>query len=129
MEITAKTQMVGVIGWPVSHSVSPAMHNAAFAALDLDWCYLPLPVPVEPHTRIGEAVQRTRARGGTARAAVSFGCHSDVHIVRLAYISCGWNHPLAPLSTSHGGWWVAKGVPTGTKTRPGLLKPGASGVT
>lgn len=57
MEITAKTQIVGVIGWPVSHSVSPAMHNAAFAALELDWCYLPLPVPVEPHPRIGEAVR------------------------------------------------------------------------
>lgn len=63
MEITAKTQMVGVIGWPVSHSVSPAMHNAAFAALGLDWCYLPLPVPVEPHTRIGEAVRGLLALG------------------------------------------------------------------
>jgi Shikimate 5-dehydrogenase len=33
---------VGIIGWPVSHSVSPAIHNAAFAALDLDWTYVPL---------------------------------------------------------------------------------------
>lgn len=63
MEITAKTQIVGVIGWPVSHSVSPAMHNAAFAALELDWCYLPLPVPVEPHPRIGEAVRGLLALG------------------------------------------------------------------
>ena len=45
MEPTGKTQIVGVIGWPVGHSVSPAMHNAAFAALGLDWCYLPLPWP------------------------------------------------------------------------------------
>lgn len=36
--------MVGLIGWPVEHSVSPAMHNAAFEALGLDWCYVPLPV-------------------------------------------------------------------------------------
>jgi shikimate dehydrogenase len=35
---------VGIIGWPVSHSLSPAIHNAAFAALDLDWTYVPLPV-------------------------------------------------------------------------------------
>ena len=63
MEPTGKTQIVGVIGWPVGHSVSPAMHNAAFAALGLDWCYLPLPVPVEPHARIGEAVRGLLALG------------------------------------------------------------------
>jgi shikimate dehydrogenase len=33
------TQKVGVIGWPVNHSISPAMHNAAFRALGLDWSY------------------------------------------------------------------------------------------
>jgi shikimate dehydrogenase len=35
---------VGLIGWPVEHSLSPAMHNAAFEALGLNWRYLPLPV-------------------------------------------------------------------------------------
>lgn len=38
------TERVGLIGWPVEHSVSPAMHNAAFAALGLDWRYDRLPV-------------------------------------------------------------------------------------
>src|SRR5688572_4454881 len=38
------TRKVGLIGWPVEHSVSPAMHNAAFRALGLDWRYDPLPV-------------------------------------------------------------------------------------
>ncbi len=37
--------MVGLIGWPVEHSLSPVIHNAAFAALGLDWVYVPLPVP------------------------------------------------------------------------------------
>ncbi len=32
------------MGWPVEHSLSPAMHNAAFARLGLDWAYVPLPV-------------------------------------------------------------------------------------
>jgi shikimate dehydrogenase len=37
---------VGVIGWPVSHSISPAMHNAAFAAQGMaDWSYERLPIP------------------------------------------------------------------------------------
>ncbi len=39
-----KTQLVGLIGWPVEHSVSPPMHNAAFETLGLNWHYVPLPV-------------------------------------------------------------------------------------
>ena len=49
--ITGKTSLVGVMGWPVGHSLSPVMHNAAFAELGIDWVYLPLPVQagdVEP---------------------------------------------------------------------------------
>lgn len=39
---------LGVLGWPVLHSRSPAMHRAAFAALGLDgWSYQLLPVPPE----------------------------------------------------------------------------------
>ncbi len=44
MVIDGHTQLVGLIGWPVEHSLSPAMHNAAFDALGLNWRYLPLPV-------------------------------------------------------------------------------------
>jgi shikimate dehydrogenase len=36
-------QRVGLLGWPVEHSVSPAMHNAAFDALGLAWHYELLP--------------------------------------------------------------------------------------
>ena len=61
--ISGKTNIVGLIGWPTGHSVSPRMHNAAFAALGLDWCYVPLPVAIEPPTRIGEAVLGLRALG------------------------------------------------------------------
>jgi shikimate dehydrogenase len=35
---------VGLLGWPVEHSASPAMQNAAFAELGMDWAYVPLPV-------------------------------------------------------------------------------------
>jgi 3-dehydroquinate dehydratase / shikimate dehydrogenase len=40
--IGARTAVYGVIGKPVAHSVSPAMHNAAFRAAHLDAVYLPL---------------------------------------------------------------------------------------
>ena len=45
--IDGRTRLVGLIGWPVAHSGSPAMHNAAFAALKLNWSYVPLPVRPE----------------------------------------------------------------------------------
>jgi shikimate dehydrogenase len=38
------THVVGIIGWPVVHSLSPTIHNAAFVAAELDWVYVPLPV-------------------------------------------------------------------------------------
>ena len=41
------TPLAGVIGFPVGHSRSPAMMNAAFAALGLDWHYVKLPLPPE----------------------------------------------------------------------------------
>jgi shikimate dehydrogenase len=43
--IGGATHVVGIVGWPVEHSVSPVIHNAAFAAAGLDWAYVPLPVP------------------------------------------------------------------------------------
>ena len=45
--ITGKTQLLGVIGHPVEHSLSPLMHNAALAKLGLDYVYLPFPVAPE----------------------------------------------------------------------------------
>ena len=49
---------VGLIGWPVEHSRSPAMHNAAFAALGLQWRYVLLPTPAD---QLGAAVERIRS--------------------------------------------------------------------
>ncbi|MFN4033175.1 MAG: shikimate dehydrogenase [Fimbriimonadales bacterium] len=43
--IDAATILTGVLGYPVRHSLSPAMHNAAFRALDLNWVYLAFETP------------------------------------------------------------------------------------
>jgi shikimate dehydrogenase len=56
--ITGSTQLLGVIGHPISHSLSPAMHNAAIAHLGANYIYLPLPVPPD---RLQEAVAGFRA--------------------------------------------------------------------
>src|ERR1051325_2768226 len=48
MKIDGKTRVVGVFGDPIEHTASPAMHNAAFQSLGMNWCYLPFNVnPVD----------------------------------------------------------------------------------
>ncbi|MEM7590945.1 MAG: shikimate dehydrogenase [Cyanobacteria bacterium P01_A01_bin.83] len=43
-QITGKTKLLGIIGDPVEHSLSPVMHNGAIASLGLDYIYVPFPV-------------------------------------------------------------------------------------
>ncbi len=45
--IGSATRVLGVIGWPVTHSLSPALHNAAMRAADIAGVFLPLPVMPE----------------------------------------------------------------------------------
>ncbi len=45
--ITGTTKLLGVIGHPVEHSLSPVMHNAALANLGLNYVYLPFPIKPE----------------------------------------------------------------------------------
>lgn len=58
--IGGETRLVGIIGWPVAHSLSPIMHNAAFQSLGLDWAYVPLPVRPE---HLAEAIRGLRGLG------------------------------------------------------------------
>jgi shikimate dehydrogenase len=58
--ISPNTTLVGLLRWPGRQSLSPAMHNAAFAALGLDWVYVVLPTPPE---RLGDAVRGLAAMG------------------------------------------------------------------
>lgn len=58
MVIDAQTMLVGVMGWPIAHSLSPAMHNAAFDVLGLNWRYVAF--PVRPG-QVGTAVEGLKA--------------------------------------------------------------------
>ncbi len=58
--LSAATTVVGVIGDPVAHSLSPLLHNAAFAALGLDWVSLGFRVPAGS---AAEAIAGARALG------------------------------------------------------------------
>ena len=44
MTVSGYTRLAAIIGDPVRHSLSPVMHNAAFAAAGLDWLFVALPV-------------------------------------------------------------------------------------
>ncbi len=56
--ITGKTEICGVIGDPIEHTMSPVMHNAAFKKLGIDDVYLPFRVVKE---ELNEAIRGMRA--------------------------------------------------------------------
>jgi shikimate dehydrogenase len=66
MEIGTHTQFCGVIGNPVEHSLSPAIHNAAFQALGINCVYLAWKVEM-----IGDAISGLRALGNFRGASVT----------------------------------------------------------
>ncbi len=59
-EITGHTTLIGLLGSPVGHSLSPKMHNEAFCTLGLDYCYLAFDVD---ETGLGAAVEGLKAIG------------------------------------------------------------------
>lgn len=60
MNISGKTKVTGLFGYPVEHSLSPAMHNVAFEYLKLDYCYVTFSVRPD---MLKDAVQAIRALG------------------------------------------------------------------
>lgn len=56
--IKGTTKNLGVMGWPIAHSLSPVLQNAAIEEAGLDYVYISLPVPPE---KLKEAVAGLRA--------------------------------------------------------------------
>ena len=56
--IDGHTKIFGILGRPVAHSLSPAMHNAAFCHLGVNAVYVAFPV-----TDLGQAVSGLRGLG------------------------------------------------------------------
>jgi shikimate dehydrogenase len=108
-EISGTTRLVGILGWPVEHSLSPRMHNAAFAALGLDWAYVPLPTPPEA---LAEAVRGLVALGFAGanvtaphKLSVTALCETDAPSVNTLVVRDrvveGWTTDAAILSALH----------------------------
>jgi shikimate dehydrogenase len=60
---TSRISRIGLIGWPVAHSLSPAMHKAAFLALGLDYSYETIPVEPGGEALLEDTVANLSARG------------------------------------------------------------------
>src|SRR2546428_1633805 len=63
VEISASTRLLGVIGEPIAHSLSPTMYNAAFRALALDAVYVALPTSPPPLSSLLTALASVGAAG------------------------------------------------------------------
>lgn len=81
--LDGKTQVLGVFGYPVEHSLSPAMHNAALKSLDLNCVYLPFSVRPEDLENALRSLTSLNLRGVNLtiphkEAALKFMDHLDV---------------------------------------------------
>ena len=79
------TRLAGVIGFPLSHTRSPALHNAAYAAAKLDAFYVALPTPTE---RLKDVLQAAQTLG-------FLGLNVTVPHKRAAMALCDHIDPLA----------------------------------
>ena len=61
--ITGKTNLVGLLGQPVNHSLSPIMHNAAYEEMGLDWCYMAMPCDSNHLEKVTKALRYLDFKG------------------------------------------------------------------
>ena len=61
--ITVKTNLVGLLGHPVNHSLSPIMHNAAYEEMGLDWCYLAMPCEGKDLEKVTKGLRYLNCKG------------------------------------------------------------------
>lgn len=111
--ISGSTRLAAVIGDPVTHSLSPVIHNAAFAALGLDWRYVAFPVVEENGVNAVEAM-RTLGIGGLSvtmphKASAALGADRRTAVAeRLGVANClYWDQGTIVAHSTDGDGLVA----------------------
>ena len=61
--IDGDTSLVGVVGCPVNHSLSPIIHNVALTELNLNWCYLAIPCKTEDFNLVVKSLRAIDCKG------------------------------------------------------------------
>lgn len=89
-EITGHTRLICLLGNPVSHSISPAMHNLSFETLNLDYVYLAFKTTIEEFDHTVTTLKQIGARG--------FNC--TMPCKRIAAERCDELSPAAKLMNS-----------------------------
>jgi shikimate dehydrogenase len=95
LKLRGVSSFAGVLGWPLTYTLSPVIHNAAFRKVGLDWVYLQWPVPPE---ELGDAVAGLRALGAMG-ASVTMP-HKE-EIVKLLDGLSGDARALGAVNTIH----------------------------
>lgn len=121
--VTGATRVVGILGWPVGHSLSPRMQNAAFEAVGLDWAYVPLPTRPE---QLADAVRGLVSLGFAGanvttphKLAVAELCETDAPSVNTLVVRDGRLE----------GWTTDAAILDGlVAERPAILGDGGSAV-
>jgi shikimate dehydrogenase len=91
--VTAKTRIAAVLGWPVAHSKSPAIHNAAFAAAGVDAVFVALAAPPADFATVVRALAATGALGASVtiphkEAAAAACTRVDPLAARTGAVNC-----------------------------------------
>ncbi len=100
--IRGNTQLLGLIGQPVSHSLSPAMHNAAIAAMKLNYCYIPLPCESNNLATILQSLRELNFQG--LNITIPHKTHISEYCKKLSPIAQRVNAVNTLLPDEHGGW-------------------------
>jgi len=113
--------LLGVAGFPVAHSRSPAMHNAALAEMGIDWLYVPLPLPPERFAETVRALPASGFRGVNVTVPHKLAAYgmADEHTTAAAAIGAAntlsfTDGRIIADNTDAGGFLDALAVPTGT---------------
>jgi shikimate dehydrogenase len=107
--VTGETTVVGVCGWPVTHSLSPVLHNAAFAAVGLDWVYVPFALRPERAVETLRAAWQLGIRGLSVTMPHKQAAHAAATVVTPDVERTGAANTLV----AHDDGWTAHNTDIG----------------
>ena len=101
--INATTKLIGLLGDPVSHSLSPTMQNAALNAMGLNWCYLALPCKKDTLPSVLDGLLNTGFQG--LNITIPFKNEVAKYCTELSPLAKRLGAVNTILPSKKGGWY------------------------